>query len=176
MSTSVEDVIEGYASGSISRRQIITSLAALGIGGTLAVPAALSAPATEDKPTLGELLPQMLGKQFYLCFMKGKGAVNTMSPAYAKVLVDHLLFLHKLEDEGTLFMAGPLRDQNRLGEWDGSGIAIIRAKYIEDARAIFEKEPFTMAGMRETTVSGWQLNEGNLQLSLTLSQKSLALA
>ena len=72
-----------------------------------------------------------------------------------------------------LFLSGANADGD---EWDGSGIAIIRAPSLEAAVAISDTEPFHREGLRVNTVHGWQLNEGTVRLSFSLLTTSSASA
>ena len=47
---------------------------------------------------------------------------------------------------------------------------IVRAESIEQARAIFEKDPLVQAGLRKVEVSGWMLNEGSFQTTIRFSE------
>lgn len=172
MERQLTDLADAYYDGKVSRRQLMGRLAGLGIGAMgLAAVASSDAAAqeTETKPTVGELLKNNLGKQFYMVFMNVNENFQLGSPKMMEVLVDHLLFLHDLEERGVLFMAGPLRDGANPASWNGSGIAIIRAESIEDAKAIVAEEPFAKAGLRTNTVSGWQLNEGRFEASISFA-------
>ncbi len=161
---------EDYYDGKLSRRQLMTRLAAYGVGtaGMAAAAFGGTAAAQESgsKPTIGELLKDNLNKQFFIGFMNVNEGFRLGDPETMKVLVDHLLFLFDLEERGILFMAGPLRDGKNPSSWNGSGIAIIRAESAESAEKIFSEEPFAKAGLRTNSVSGWQLNEGSFQATI----------
>ena len=118
--------------------------------------------------------PPRLGKQFYIAFMRpAKGPLNPEDPKVRPVLMKHLEMIQKLEKSGQLFMAGPLRDENDPQAWDGSGMIILRAKSIEEARAVFEKDPMVVAGLRTAEITGWMLNEGSLTTTIQFSEEKV---
>jgi uncharacterized protein YciI len=82
----------------------------------------------------------------------------------------HLEWLRQIEADGTMFASGVLKDENN---WDGSGMAIIRAKSYDEAVEIAEAEPFHRAGVRKNDVQGWVMNEGNFKFSLKLMNQEI---
>ncbi|MCP5115020.1 MAG: hypothetical protein GY953_29675 [bacterium] len=98
------------------------------------------------------------------------GKFNVDDPKVAAALAEHLASVRKLEKDGVLFMAGPLRDARNPERWDGSGMIILRANSIEEARAIFDRNPIVKAGLRTVEVSGWMLNEGSFQTTIRFSE------
>ena len=79
---------------------------------------------------------------------------------------DHVAWLLKLEAEGALFLSGPL--VSGPGTGPGSGITVLRAGSAQDAGAIAATDPFVMAGLRTFQVFGWRVNEGAVQIQLSL--------
>ena len=90
----------------------------------------------------------------------------------AEQLPPHLAYQKKLEDEGTLVFAGPLSDASGE-EWSGEGLVIYRASSIDEARRITDKDPMHANGLRTYELRAWLLNEGSLNLSLSLSTQKL---
>jgi len=45
---------------------------------------------------------------------------------------------------------------------------VLRAERAEDARAIARTDPFVVAGLRTFEVFGWRVNEGAIQLQISL--------
>ena len=82
-------------------------------------------------------------------------------------------WLRRIEDDGTMFASGVLKDENN---WDGSGMAIVRAGSYEDAVKIAEEEPFHKAGVRKNDVQGWMMNEANFQFSLKLMNQQIGVS
>ncbi len=81
-------------------------------------------------------------------------------------LDDHLSWLLKLETEGTVFLSGPLTSGPGTGP--GSGITILRASSAQEAAAVAATDPFVVAGLRSFEVYGWRLNEGGVQIQMSL--------
>jgi uncharacterized protein YciI len=103
--------------------------------------------------------------QLYMIRMDMTHPVGSPLDYLAPHLREHILWLEAQEKNGVLFLSGA----NAAGDqWDGSGTAIIRASSLEAAQAISNTEPFHREGLRVNTVHGWQLNEGTIQLTLSL--------
>ncbi|MEO1225398.1 MAG: YciI family protein [Pseudomonadota bacterium] len=90
----------------------------------------------------------------------------------AEQLPPHLAYQKKLEDEGTLVFAGPLSDPSAQ-EWSGEGLIIYRARSIDEARRVADSDPMHAKGLRTYELRAWLLNEGSLNLSLSLSTQKL---
>ena len=80
----------------------------------------------------------------------------------------HLEHQHKMEEEGVYIAAGPLwADDEETGE--GEGLIIIRAKSLEDARNIAEKDPMHSSGARSFKVRPWLINEGSITIKVNFA-------
>lgn len=90
----------------------------------------------------------------------------------AEQLPPHLAYQKTLEDEGTLVFAGPLSDAGGQ-EWSGEGLIIYRAGSIDEARRVADGDPMHANGLRTYELRAWLLNEGSLNLSLSLSTQKL---
>ncbi len=91
-----------------------------------------------------------------------------------KSLPDHLDYQKKLEADGVLFAAGPLADES--GEtWSMEGMIILRADTLGQARGFAEGDPMHASGKKEFTIRPWLLNEGRLQIDISLSCKAVDL-
>jgi uncharacterized protein len=119
----------------------------------------------DQDPSLEELMGQLRGVQFYMMRMDMILPTDDPMTTLTPHLREHILWLRNQERSGVLFLSGANRDE--VG-WDGSGVAILRAGSREDATAIAESEPFHREGVRQNTVHGWLLNEGNIRLSVQL--------
>jgi uncharacterized protein YciI len=71
-----------------------------------------------------------------------------------------------LEADGVAFMSGPLTSGPGVGP--GSGITVLRADSAEEAAKIAATDPFVTAGLRTAEVFGWRVNEGAIQLRVSL--------
>jgi len=85
-----------------------------------------------------------------------------------KILPDHLGYQNKMEQEGKLFLAGPMSDDTGE-EMQGTGMIVYRAASMEDARAITEADPMHARGGRTYKLRKWLVNEGSLTIKVGLS-------
>ncbi len=83
-------------------------------------------------------------------------------------LPDHLDYQKALEAKGALVLAGPLSDETGE-EMEGRGLIVYRAPSFADARALAEADPMHKAGARSFTLRRWLVNEGALNVTLSLS-------
>lgn len=86
--------------------------------------------------------------------------------AIAARLPEHLDFMIGLEREGILFGSGPF-----LGGAFGEGMTILRAATADDARAILDRDPFVVAGLRTYELREWLLKEGAITVTLHASDQ-----
>ena len=83
-------------------------------------------------------------------------------------LPSHLDYQKAMEAKGALVMAGPLSDET--GEdMQGFGMIVYRAGSFEEARGFAEADPMHRRGARSFTLRRWLVNEGALNVSLSLS-------
>lgn len=113
--------------------------------------------------TIRERLPKL---QFYMVFMRTIDPAQDVPAMMASSGREHLAYLHDLEERGLLFASGPQRAED--GTWDGSGVCVLRATSLAEAREIAEKEPFHVAGFRRNEVRGWQVSEGSFSFTFGL--------
>lgn len=129
-----------------------------------------------EQDDTAHLRRNMLRRQFYLIFMTVKEPLDDPRKAffetYRETFDAHTKWLAELEQSGVMFASGPLRDET---DWDGSGMAIIRASSLGDAKALAEAEPFHVAGIRKNEVRGWMMNEGGFTLSVKFMAGSVEL-
>ena len=112
--------------------------------------------------------------QLYALFGVPTATWNPESDEVAGVLADHVEFLRGLERAGTMFMGGPFRAPDY--EWSGSGMIIVRTSSLAEARALAERDPLFLHGLRTYDVRGWQLNEGRLSISVDLDSNTVGIA
>ncbi len=79
-------------------------------------------------------------------------------------LDQHFSYIHELEKDKALFAAGPLDDADTT-TWSGGGLLIFAAPSMEAARALADKDPFHLDGIRKYTLRQWLLNEGTVDPS-----------
>ena len=124
--------------------------------------------------TTESLRAQLLRKQFYLIHMRPPAPMKQPLEDLAPCLKQHLDWLRDLEARGVLFASGPIRDET--GAWDGTGMAVVRAKSLAAAKRLAANEPFHRAGIRKNRVEGWQVNEGSYTVTVRYMDKSFELA
>lgn len=90
---------------------------------------------------------------------------------FKKYLSAHLNYQVKLENEGIMFGAGPLFNEDHSGH-PKAGMIIVRANSFEEAKAIADADPFHASGVRTYTLRKWVMNEGTLNLSIKFSDQS----
>ncbi len=84
-------------------------------------------------------------------------------------LHDHLAYQKSMEAQGALVLAGPLSDES--GElMEGHGLIIYRAASFEEAKAFADADPMHKRGARTYTLRRWLVNEGSLNVTLSLSE------
>lgn len=111
------------------------------------------------------LVARMWGKKLWVVLSKGSGE------EIAPHLAEHLDYLIALEAEGKIFASGPM---NVPGS--GDGMTVLKVATEEEARAIAEADPLVKKAGRRFTLHPWTVNEGQLTLTISLSQMSLGLS
>lgn len=83
-------------------------------------------------------------------------------------LPDHLAYQKEMEAKGSLVLAGPMSDES--GElMQGVGMIVYRARSFDEAKAFAEADPMHQAGARGFKLRRWLVNEGSLNVTLSLS-------
>jgi uncharacterized protein len=101
---------------------------------------------------------------FFLCFTEPAGvSAEEMRPH----LDAHKRWIVEQERTGRLLAGGPLLDENY--RFSGHGLFVLRAGSRAEAAEIADSDPFHANGIRTYRLQPWQLNEGNLQITLTMS-------
>ena len=89
-------------------------------------------------------------------------------------LPDHLAYIGSLETAGSLFLAGPVSDET--GEhMQAAGMVILRAASMEEARKLADGDPMHSTGARTYTLKKWLVNEGRLNVSVSLGTQGASL-
>lgn len=118
---------------------------------------------------IAELTRGMLKKQLFVVISKGAGRPELIS----SLLPEHLQYMIGLEKAGILFASGPLGAGD--GAAVGDGLTILNVDTLEQARTIAGIDPFARAGARSFTVREWTLMEGRMQVTVSFSDKSMAM-
>lgn len=112
------------------------------------------------------LLAQMMQRELFVVLSEPNAEPAQLRPH----LEAHLDFMIKLEEAGVLFASGPLFSAD--GIMTGEGITLLRAASFEEARTIAERDPFVREGLRTFSIKRWTINEGRIDLSVRLSDRS----
>jgi uncharacterized protein len=83
-------------------------------------------------------------------------------------LDDHVAYQTRLENEGVMFAAGPLSNDDET-EWLGDGVFVYRAESHTEAIAVAEADPMHSRGARSFVIRPWLLNEGTFGVRLFYS-------
>ena len=83
-------------------------------------------------------------------------------------LPEHLQHQHRMEESGVLMAAGPHWSDDET-VWEGEGTFVIRAQSMAHAIELAAQDPMHMSGARSFKVRPWLINEGSLQLTLSLA-------
>ncbi|MFM1813992.1 MAG: hypothetical protein RLZ98_687 [Pseudomonadota bacterium] len=117
----------------------------------------------ENKPR------KMLNKTLYVIFsevVEGSGDRD-------QVKAEHYAYQFSLEDRGVLFAAGPLLGEN--GKPTGTGMIVVRAASMEEAKAIADGDPFHKNGFRKYRIQPWRISEGTFSLRVKYSEGTFEL-
>jgi uncharacterized protein len=106
----------------------------------------------------------LLGREYWLVLSTPHPATTTAD--IERYVDEHLAWLLKLEADGTVFLSGPLTSGPGTGP--GSGLTVLRADSAEHAAAIAATDPFAIAGLRTAQVFAWRVNEGAVNVTLSL--------
>lgn len=118
---------------------------------------------------IAELTKGMLRKRLFAVISKGSSRPELI----ASLLPEHLQYMVGLERAGILFASGPLGAGD--GAAVGDGLTILNVDTLEHARTLAGIDPFVRSGARSFTVREWTLMEGRMQVTLSFSDKSMAL-
>ena len=124
---------------------------------------------SESQEKADELQARMLKKRFYVVLNTPRKPMSEL----ATLLPEHLEYMISLEKKGVLFASGPFLASEQVAP--GSGMTILRASSLEEAKATAEQDPFAASGMRTFEIREWQLNEGSYTLTLHYSDGNYSL-
>jgi uncharacterized protein len=116
-----------------------------------------------DKPR------KMLNKTLYVIFsevVEGSGDRDSVKS-------EHYAYQFSLEDRGILFAAGPLLGEN--GKPTGTGMIVVRAASMDEAKAIADGDPFHKNGFRKYRIQPWRVSEGTFSLRVKFSEGTFEL-
>ena len=114
-----------------------------------------------------ELTKSMLRKKLYVVLSKPVVTPDKLQP----FLSAHLEYMIGLEKRGHVFASGPLADG--AGPPTGAGLTVLRAKDLNEARALAEGDPFFVNGLRTFELKEWTVMEGTLGVRVNLSDQTI---
>lgn len=106
----------------------------------------------------------LLGRDYWL--IRSTPVESTTASDVERHVEAHVAWLLELEAAGVVVLSGPLT--SGPGVRPGSGVTVLRAESAERARAIAHADPFVVAGLRTVEVFGWRVNEGAIELRVSL--------
>ena len=123
----------------------------------------------EAEEGVKDLRANMLAKKFWIITTKPSASPEEIG----KHLRAHLESQIRLEREGVLFAAGPVRDTQGNFEY---GMFILRCNSEAEARAIADADPMHKAGVRKYELHTWTMNEGRVNISINASDGTYSFA
>jgi hypothetical protein len=116
---------------------------------------------------VADLTRKMLRKKLYVVLSNPAVAPDKLQP----FLSAHLEYMIGLEKRGHVFASGPLADCT--GPPTGAGLTVLRARDLNEARALAEGDPFFVNGLRTFELKEWTVMEGTLGVRVNLSDQSV---
>jgi hypothetical protein len=116
---------------------------------------------------VADLTRKMLRKKLYVVLSNPAVAPDKLQP----FLSAHLEYMIGLEKRGHVFASGPLADG--AGPPTGAGLTVLRARDLNEARALAEGDPFFVNGLRTFELKEWTVMEGTLGVRVNLSDQSV---
>ena len=111
----------------------------------------------------------VLAKKLYVVFTSpAEGLGKVMEN-----LEEHLAYQHEIEQNGTMFAAGPFATDDE-SHWQGEGMVIIRANSLAEAEQVAANDPMHKSGARTYRVRPWLMNEGSFTVRVTYSDQKHA--
>lgn len=115
-------------------------------------------------------------EQCYLCVMTLVSNPPTSGPSKDSLRVAHKQFLAGLENEGRIFGAGKLENEQEGEHADlGFGMFILRARSRKEAEQIALQEPNTKAGHRTMRLIPWQRTEGDMNIRISFTNGTMTI-
>ncbi len=109
-------------------------------------------------------------KVVFLCFTE---PVGVSADGIRPHLSEHKAWLAERERSADLLFAGPMLDEDY--RYSGSGLLDIQAESIAAANDIADRDPLHINGIRQYRMVPWQINEGSVDIRLTLSDGKFTL-
>ncbi len=107
---------------------------------------------------------RLLRRDYWLIF--SRPLQGTSGADIAAHVNAHLEWLLGLEADGMVVLSGPLLDGPGTGP--GSGMTVFRARDADEAAQLASRDPLVTAGLRTFDVYRWQVNEGSIDVRISL--------
>ena len=126
-----------------------------------------------DQPAHGghPMTAKMLGKKVWVVITRGVKPREEIM----KVLPEHLQHQVRMEKSGAMFAAGPLKPAGTDQPPGVLGMFILRAESEAEARRLADADPMHASGARTYDLYEWTMNEGRINISIDLSDRSFQL-
>jgi uncharacterized protein YciI len=126
-----------------------------------------------DQPAAGHpMTANMLGKKVWVVITR---AVKSREEVM-KVLPQHLQHQVRMEKSGAMFAAGPLKPAGTDAAPGMLGMFVLRAESEAEARRLADADPMHASGARTYDLYQWTMNEGRINISIDLSDRSFQFA
>lgn len=109
-------------------------------------------------------VPALLQRDYWL--IRSVPAESTTAADVLRTAPEHVRWLLALEAAGTVLLSGPLLDGP--GIRPGAGMTVVRAASEYEATEIGNADPFVRSGLRTFEVFRWRVNEGSVDVRISL--------
>lgn len=116
---------------------------------------------TMTSEQIEKLLQPMLKMRLYAAISKTVRSADEVFP----FVPEHLEYMLELEKNRVLFASGPFVQPGVLV---GSGLTILRAQDLSQAKGYLDEEPLIKRGLRTYEIWQWELREGYLNTGIRL--------
>jgi uncharacterized protein YciI len=111
------------------------------------------------------------GPIFFGCFTR-RGSIALRE--IERVFPAHKQWIAEQEAAGRIVVAGPFLADDL--SWDGDGLIVFRAETLDEAVRLAHRDPMHAEGLRTFEIIPWQINEGFLNIVLTISGGTVQLS
>jgi hypothetical protein len=110
------------------------------------------------------------GQIYFACFTeRGTTTIDELE----EVFPAHKEWVAEQEAAGRILVAGPFLTDDFA--WAGDGLIVFRVEGVAEAHRLARQDPMHAQGLRTFRIVPWQLNEGSLRITLTVSNGAVDL-